>query len=85
MVDLHSNLRTARSHIDVESGDPVGSHQRCVVLLEEQQIAFLQVVQMVQSGFDFAHRDLQFQFRVAYGCSQITAPLAVGFFVAFAA
>ena len=85
MVDLHGNLRTARSHIDVESRDAVGSHQRCVVFLKEQQIAFLQVVQVVQSGFDIAHRDLQFQFRVAYSCSQIAAPFAVRLFITFTA
>ena len=38
MVDLHSNLRAARSHIDVESGNAIGTHQRCVVFFEEQQI-----------------------------------------------
>ena len=66
VVNLHSHLRAARAHIDVEGGDAVGGHEGGVVFLEEQQIAFLQMVQVVQRGFDLAHADLQFELGVTH-------------------
>ena len=66
VVNLYSHLRAACAHIDMEGGDAIGAHQRGVVFLEEQQIAFLQMVQVVQRGFDFTHTHLQLKLGVTH-------------------
>ena len=77
VVNLNRHLRAACAHIDVEGGDAVGGHEGCVVFLEEQQVTFLQMVQVMQRGFDFTHGDLQFQLRIAHRVCKGFAPFAV--------
>ena len=80
----HSHIGAAGTDIDPERGHVIGQELRQFGLLEEQHVAFLHGLQMVQGRFDMAHVDFDVYVRITHSNCQIFTPDFVRFLIAIA-